>query len=157
MDKDERNHWIMGYMSDKGYGMDSASARRNLQNILNRDRKGKDVLGDLMNIMGEMIKEDEQSVDREVLIQDLNEYTEMCDELKDDLLKVEFERDGYKTEYKQMKKVHDIHKSKYQSMMKQNAWLKQWARTQLVAQNGNDRKLRCEFSEAFSDKEWDMI
>ena len=89
MDKDERNHWIMGYMSDKGYGMDSASARRNLQNILNRDRKGKDVLGDLMNIMGEMIKEDEQSIDSEVLIQDLNEYTEMCDELKDDLLKVD--------------------------------------------------------------------
>jgi len=154
MEKKVRNKWILDHMEDKGYGKDNTAQRRNLQNLLNKDRTGKDTIGDLMDAMAKMIESDEMGADYETLMKDLNDFHELCGELKDKLVVSDFERDGYKEKAQYYENINKNQEEARRKMRKQNAWMKQWIEQNLPT---NNIKFRCAFSYEFGDKDWSNI
>lgn len=158
MDKKQRNQVILDAMETRGYPKNDVAKRRNLQNLLRRDRNGKtldDVLEWVTDIALKAAEDaDDEGPSKETLMKDLDDSEEMCHKLKELLYKADSQRDHFKDRAEHLERQHSTMAKSHRTMSKQNNWLKRWVTDHLP---GNNIKLRCDFSYEFSDREWDNV
>ena len=160
MNKEQRNALILDHMKDKGYSGSKTekASRKLLKDQLDRDRKeGRDTMQDILYAFAQTLDTTDKEDQIAVMVGDLNDMEQIIQMLREKLLHAEQERDSYKNKAIYINNANNTHANMCGKLKKQNLWLKNYVERASREAEGSNIKMRCQFCDAFSERDWDNI